>query len=225
MKLQLHPLQTEVWFHIGPVPIAAAVVTTWVIMVILVLVSWLAMRHAQVRAGWLQSTVEVTVEAISDQIKAILRADPWPYLPLLGTLFIYLVFANISGVLPDVAAPTAHIETPAALALIVFFSVQFYGLKEQGLQGYAKRYLEPNPLLLPLNLLSQITRSFSMMVRLFGNMMSHEFIIAIVLFLAGLFVPVPFMLLGILVGLIQAFIFTVLASVYVGGAVNASEAG
>jgi len=225
MKLQLHPLQTEVWFHIGPVPITAEVVVTWVIMAVLVLVSWLGMRRAQVRAGWLQSTVEVTVEAIADQVKAILRVDPWPYLPLLGTLFIYLVFANLSGVLPGVVAPTAHIETPAALALIVFFSVQFYGFKEQGLKGYIKRYLEPNPLLLPLNLLSQITRSFSMMVRLFGNMMSHEFIIAIVLFLAGLFVPVPFMLLGILIGLIQAFIFTVLAAVYVGGAVSAGEAG
>jgi F-type H+-transporting ATPase subunit a len=225
MKLQLHPLQTEVWFYIGPVPITAEVVTTWVIMAVLVLLSWLGLRQAQVRGGWLQSTLEVSVEAIADQIKAILRTDPWPYLPLLGTLFIYLVFANLSGLLPGVVAPTAHIETPAALALIVFFSVQFYGLKEHGLKGYAKRYLEPNPLLLPLNLLSQITRSFSMMVRLFGNMMSHEFIIAIVLFLAGLFVPVPFMLLGILIGLIQAFIFTVLATVYVGGAVSAGEAG
>ena len=225
MKLQLHPLQTEILFHIGPVPIAAEVVITWVIMAVLVLASYLGMRRAQVRPGWFQSTLEVVVEAIADQIRAILRTDPWPYLPLLGTLFIYLVFANLSGVLPDVAAPTAHIETPAALALIVFLSVQFYGLKEQGLKGYVKRYLEPNPLLLPLNLLSQITRSFSMMVRLFGNMMSHEFIIAIVLFLAGLFVPVPFMLLGILVGLIQAFIFAVLATVYVGGAVSATEAG
>jgi F-type H+-transporting ATPase subunit a len=225
MKLQLHPLQTEVWFHIGPVPIAAEVMTTWFIMAVLVLVSWLGLRRAQVRGGWLQSTLEVSVEAIADQIKAILRSDPWPYLPLLGTLFIYLAVANLSGVLPGVVAPTAHIETPAALALIVFFSVQFYGFKEHGLKGYAKRYLEPNPLLLPLNLLSQITRSFSMMVRLFGNMMSHEFIIAIVLFLAGLFVPVPFMLLGILIGLIQAFIFTVLATVYVGGAVSAGEAG
>ena len=225
MKLQLHPLQTEILFNAGPVPITAEVVTTWVIMVTLVLVSWLAMRNAHVRGGWLQSTVEVAVEAIGDQIKAILGADPWPYIPLLGTLFIYLVFANLSGVLPDVVAPTAHIETPAALALIVFFSVQFFGIKEQGLGGYAKRYLEPNPLLLPLNLLSQITRSFSMMVRLFGNMMSHEFIIAIVLFLAGLFVPVPFMLLGILIGIIQAFIFTVLATVYVGGAVSTTEAG
>jgi F-type H+-transporting ATPase subunit a len=225
MKLQLHPLQTEVWFHIGPVPITAEVVVTWVIMAALVLLSWLGMRQAQVRGGWLQSTLEVAVEAIADQIKAILRSDPWSYLPLLGTLFIYLVFANLSGALPGVVAPTAHIETPAALALIVFFSVQFYGFKEQGLKGYIKRYLEPNPLLLPLNLLSQITRSFSLMVRLFGNMMSHEFIIAIVLFLAGLFVPVPFMLLGILIGLIQAFIFTVLATVYVGGAVSAGEAG
>jgi F-type H+-transporting ATPase subunit a len=225
MKLQLHPLQTEVWFHIGPVPITAEVVTTWVIMAVLVLVSWLGLRQAQVRGGWLQSTLEVTVEAIADQITAILRSEPWPYLPLLGTLFIYLVFANLSGVLPGVVAPTAHIETPAALTIIVFFSVQFYGFKEQGFAGYLKRYLEPNPLLLPLNLLSQITRSFSLMVRLFGNMMSHEFIIAIVLFLAGLFVPVPFMLLGILIGLIQAFIFTVLATVYVGGAVSAGEAG
>jgi F-type H+-transporting ATPase subunit a len=225
MKLQLHPLQTEVLFSAGPVPITVGVVTTWVIMVTLVLVSWLAMRNAHVRGGWLQSTVEVAVEAIGDQIKAILGADPWAYIPLLGTLFIYLVFANLSGVFPGVVAPTAHIETPAALALIVFFSVQFFGIKEQGLRGYAKRYLEPNPLLLPLNLLSQITRSFSMMVRLFGNMMSHEFIIAIVLFLAGLLVPVPFMLLGILIGIIQAFIFTVLATVYVGGAVSTTEAG
>jgi F-type H+-transporting ATPase subunit a len=225
MKLQLHPLQTETWFHIGPVPISAEVVVTWAIIAVLVLVSWLGMRRTQVPGGWLQSTLEVTVEAIADQIKAILRSEPWPYLPLLGTLFIYLAVANLSGVLPGVVAPTAHIETPAALTLIVFFSVQFYGFKEQGFAGYLKRYLEPNPLLLPLNLLSQITRSFSLMVRLFGNMMSHEFIIAIVLFLAGLFVPVPFMLLGILIGLIQAFIFTVLATVYVGGAVGATEAG
>jgi F-type H+-transporting ATPase subunit a len=225
MKLQLHPLQTETWFHIGPVPISAEVVVTWVIMAVLVLVSWLGMRRAEVRGGWLQSTLEVTVEAIADQIKAVLRSEPWPYLPLLGTLFIYLACANLSGVLPGVVAPTAHIETPAALTIIVFFSVQFYGFKEQGFAGYLKRYLEPNPLLLPLNLLSQITRSFSLMVRLFGNMMSHEFIIAIVLFLAGLVVPVPFLLLGILIGLIQAFIFTVLATVYVGGAVGATEAG
>jgi F-type H+-transporting ATPase subunit a len=225
MKLQLHPLQTEVLFHLGPVPIATPVVTTWVIMGLLVSLSWLGMRREEIYGGWLQSTVEVAVEAIADQVKAVIRADPWPYMPLLGTLFIYLVFANLSGVLPGVVAPTAHIETPAALALIVFFSVQFYGLKQHGLKGYAERYLEPNPLLLPLNLLSQITRSFSMMVRLFGNMMSHEFIIAIILFLAGLFVPVPFMLLGILVSIIQAFIFTVLASVYVGAAVGASEAG
>jgi F-type H+-transporting ATPase subunit a len=223
MKLQLHPLQTEILFHLGPVPISNPVVTTWVIIAVLVGLSWLAMRHAEVRGGWLQSAMEVSVEAIADQIKAVMQADPWPYVPLLATLFIYLVFANLSGTLPGVVAPTAHIETPAALALIVFFSVQFFGIRQQGLKGYAERYLQPNPLLLPLNLLSQVTRSFSMMVRLFGNIMSHEFIIATILFLAGLFVPVPFMLLGILIGLIQAFIFTVLATVYVGGAVGAAE--
>jgi F-type H+-transporting ATPase subunit a len=225
MKLQLHPLQTHVVFHAGPMPITVTVATTWAIMAALVVIAVLSMRRAAVRGGWLQSAVEVAVEAIADQIKAIIGTDPWPYMPLLGTLFIFLVFANLSGELPGVEAPTAHIETPAALALIVFFSVQFFGIRQQGLKGYAERYLQPNPLLLPLNLLSQITRSFSMMVRLFGNMMSHEFIIAIVLFLAGLFLPVPFMLLGILIGLIQAFIFTVLATVYVGGAVGSADAG
>ena len=221
MKLHLHPLQSEVWFHLGPAPITSQVAITWVIMAFLVSLSWLGMRHARVHGGWLQSTFEVTVEAIADQVRAILASDPWPYIPLLASLFIYLVCANLAGLVPGGAAPTAHIETPAALALVVFFSVQFYGLKSQGL----KRYLQPNPLLLPLNVLSQITRSFSMMVRLFGNIMSHEFIIAIVLFLAGLFVPVPFMLLGILVGVIQAFIFTVLAAVYLGGAVSSNEVG
>ncbi|MEG6508972.1 F0F1 ATP synthase subunit A [Methyloligella sp. 2.7D] len=225
MTLQLHPLQTEILFHLGPVPITSEVTTTWAIMAVLVAISWLAMRHAKVKGGWLQTVVEVAVEAIADQVEAILRVDPWKYLPLLATLFIYLVFANLSGMLPGVEAPTAHIETPAALALIVFFSVQFYGLRSQGLKAYAKRYLEPNPLLLPLNLVSQVTRSFSLMMRLFGNMMSHELVLAIILFLAGLFVPVPFMLLGILIGLIQAFIFTVLATVYIGGAVGGGEAG
>ncbi len=223
MKLQLHPLETTILFHLGPVPISQQVVTSWVIMVLLVGISWLAMRRPKVEGGPLQSIAEIMVEAIADQIKAVIKVDPWLYMPLLGTLFIFLLFANLAGELPGVHAPTAHIETPAALALIVFFSVQYYGIRSEGFLGYAKRYLQPNPLLLPLNLLEQITRSFSMMVRLFGNMMSHEFIIAILLFLAGLFVPVPFMLLGILVGVIQAFIFTVLATVYIGGAVATSE--
>jgi F-type H+-transporting ATPase subunit a len=142
---------------------------------------------------------------------------------LLGTLFVFLVFANLSAVVPGMKPPTGHIETPAALALIVFLSVHYFGIRSRGWLQYVRRYVRPNPLLLPLNVLSEITRTFSLMVRLFGNMMSHEFVIAIVVFLAGLFLPIPFMLLGILIGIIQAYIFTVLATVFIGAAVGSAE--
>jgi F-type H+-transporting ATPase subunit a len=115
------------------------------------------------------------------------------------------------------------IETPAALAVIVFFSVHVFGVSQHGLGGYLKGYLKPNPLLLPLNILSEFTRSFSLMMRLFGNIMSGELVIAIIVALAGLLVPIPFMAFEILVSLVQAYIFTVLAAVYIGGAVGSID--
>jgi len=217
------PLATNILFHIGPVPVSDAVLTTWAIMAALTLLSWLAMRNAAIEGGPLQGVMEVVVETLADQIEAVMQADPWPYLPLLGTLFIYIVTANLTGTLPALEAPTAHLETPAALALIVFFSVHAIGIRKRGIRAYLARYVKPNPMLLPLNLLSEITRSFSLMIRLFGNMMSHAFVIAIVVFLAGLFVPIPFLLLGMLIGIIQAYIFTVLASVYLAAAVGSVE--
>ena len=190
------PLAPEILFHVGPVPVSRTVATTWAIMAILVAGSWLIMRRARVQAGSAQTVLEILVEALADQTREVLRRDPWPYLPLLGTLFIFLVFANLSAIVPGTKPPTGHIETPAALALIVFFSIHFFGIRSRGLAAYAGRYIRPNPLLLPLNVLAEITRTFSLMVRLFGNIMSHEFVIAIVVFLVGLFVPIPFMLLG-----------------------------
>jgi len=221
--LKNSPLSPDVLFHVGPVPIDRSVATTWAIIAFLAFISWLGLRRASVEGGPLQSPIEIVVEALAEQIEAVMQADPWPYVPLLGTLFIFIVTANLSAVLPGVEAPTAHLETPAALALIVFFSVHAFGIYRRGFGAYFARYLKPNPMLLPLNLLSEITRSFSLMIRLFGNMMSHAFVIAIVLFLAGLFVPIPFMLLGILIGTIQAYIFTVLASVYLAAAVGSVE--
>jgi len=219
-----NPLATLILFHIGPVPISKPVVTTWVIMAVIALVSWLGTRRASVEPSALQSTLEIIVETISDQISAIIQKDTWPYLPLLGTLFLFLVVANLSAVLPDVQPPTGHIETPAALAVIVFLSVHYFGIRKRGIGPYLRHYTQPSVLLTPLNVLSEITRTFSLMIRLFGNMMSHEFVLAIVVFLAGLLVPIPFMLLGIMIGIIQAYIFTVLAAVFIGAAVGSVEA-
>lgn len=221
--MEASPLAPDILFYIGPVPISRAVATTWAIMAVLVAASWLGLRRANVHANTLQTILEIVVEALAKQVNEIIRRDPWPYLPLLGTLFIFLVFANLSAVVPGMKPPTGHVETPAALAAIVFLSVHYFGIRSRGLVEYARRYTKPNLLLLPLNVLSEVTRTFSLMVRLFGNMMSHEFVIAIVVFLAGLFLPIPFMLLGILIGIIQAYIFTVLAAVFIGAAVSSAE--
>jgi F-type H+-transporting ATPase subunit a len=161
------------------------VVTTWVIMALLGGLCWLGMRHARVHPGGLQLVLELIVETIDTQLTDILQRDARPYLPLVGTLFLFLVFANLSAVVPAAKPPTGHVETPAALALIVFLSVHVFGVRAKGLGGYLAHYARPNVLLAPLNVLSEITRTFSLMVRLFGNIMSHEFVLAIVAFLAG----------------------------------------
>ncbi|PWJ20252.1 F0F1 ATP synthase subunit A [Jannaschia seohaensis] len=217
------PLSPDILVWIGPVPISRAVVTTWVIMGVLAAVLTATLRLARPGSG-LATALEILVTTLSGQIRVILGRDPRPFLPLLGSLFIFIVLANLAAVFPGATPPTAHVETPAALALIVFLSVHFYGIQAKGLRGYLRHYLEPNPFLLPLNVLSEPTRTFSLMIRLFGNMMSHEFVIAIVVFLAGLLLPIPFLLLGVLIGIIQAYIFTVLATVYIGAAVGAVDA-
>jgi F-type H+-transporting ATPase subunit a len=194
------------------------VVTTWAIMAVLTLVFWLVTRRLTSRPDRRQAVLELIVTGIMDQIREIIRKEPRPFVPLLGSLFIFLVAANLSGVLPGVEAPTGKLETPAALALIVFVSVHFFGVRARGPLGYLASFAKPKLIMLPLNIVSEVTRTFSLMVRLFGNVMSGEFVIALVVALAGLFVPIPLMVLEILVGLVQAYIFTVLATVFIGAA-------
>ncbi len=217
------PLASAILFHLGPVAITRPVVTTWAIMAVLALGSCLATRRLALRPERRQAVVELVVTGIMRQIEEVIRKSPRPFLPLLGTLFIFLVAANLSGVLPGVEAPTGKLETPAALALIVFVAVHFFGVRAQGLFGYLASFARPKLIMLPLNLVSEVTRTFSLMVRLFGNVMSGEFMIALVVALAGLLVPIPLMALEILIGLVQAYIFTILASVFIGAAVDRVE--
>ncbi len=222
---QASPLTSTILFHIGPVAIARPVVTTWGIMLALTVVCWLVTRRLQKQPGERQAVLELVVAGIEQQIGEIIRKDARPYLPLLGTLFIFLVTANLSGLLPGVEGPTGKLETPAALAFIVFLSVHYYGVRGRGFRGYLASFAEPKLIMLPLNILSEITRTFSLMLRLFGNIMSGEFVIALVVALAGLFVPIPLMALEILVGLVQAYIFTVLAAVFIGAAAGNAKEG
>ncbi len=218
--MQASPLSSAVLFHIGPIPIARPVVTTWAIMLALAAGSRIATRHLALHPGLRQAAVESLIETLTSEIKSVVRREPGPFLALLGTLFIFLAVSNLSGVLPGVQAPTGRIETPAALAAIVFMSVHYFGVRSQGVRRYLAGFAKPKIIMLPLNVVSEITRTFSLMVRLFGNVMSGEFVLALVVTLAGLFVPIPFMVLEILVGLIQAYIFTVLATVFIGAALG-----
>jgi F-type H+-transporting ATPase subunit a len=219
------PLASTIVFHLGPVAVTRPVVTTWAIMAALTLASRLVTRRLDLHPDRRQTVVELIVTGITGQIEEVMRKGARPFLPLLGTLFIFLVAANLSGIFPGVEAPTGKLETPAALALIVFVAVHFFGVRAQGFLGYLASFARPKLIMLPLNLVSEVTRTFSLMVRLFGNVMSGEFVIALVVALAGLFVPVPLMALEILIGLIQAYIFTILASVFIGAAVDRVEQG
>ena len=218
--MQPSPLASPILFHAGPVPITAPVVTTWAIMFVLVVACRAVTHRLTMRPGFSQASLEGLVTTLAREIEAVIQSDPVRFLPLLGTLFIFLVVANLSGVLPGVHAPTAHLETPAALAAIVFVSVHYFGVRSQGTWRYLGSFAKPRLIMLPLNLISEITRTFSLMVRLFGNVMSGEFLIALVVALAGLLVPIPLMALELLVGVVQAYIFTVLATVFVGAAVH-----
>jgi F-type H+-transporting ATPase subunit a len=214
------PLISTVSFHVGPIAITRPVVTTWVIMLALVVICRLVTRRLRMQPDRRQAVLESLVLGIARQIESIIHKDARPYAPMLGTLFIYLVAANLCGVLPGVEPPTGKLETPLALALIVFFSVHFFGVRARGVRGYLARFAKPKLIMLPLNLLSEVTRTFSLMLRLFGNVMSGEFVVALVIALAGLFVPIPLMVLELLVGLVQAYIFAVLATVFIGAAVG-----
>jgi F-type H+-transporting ATPase subunit a len=219
------PLTSTILFQVGPVDVTRPVVTTWVIIAVLAVASWLVTRRLALRPNRRQVILEVIVTGIMSQIDEVIRKQPRPFLSLIGTLFIFLVTANLSGVLPGVEAPTGKLETPAALALIVFIAVHFYGIRARGFVGYLASFAKPKLIMLPLNIVSEITRTFSLMVRLFGNVMSGEFVIALVVGLAGLFLPIPLMALEILVGVVQAYIFTVLATVFIGAAVDTVEPG
>lgn len=221
--IEADPFTSHVVFRLGPVPVSEAVVSTWIVMACLALAAWVSTRNLKVHPGPRQAAVEVLVGGIERQIREALNRDPAPFLPLVGTLFIFLLVANLSGQVPLFKAPTARIETTGALALIVFASVHVYGVKLVGWKKHLATYVKPTVIMLPLNLLAELTRTVSLMVRLFGNIMSHELVLAVVVALAGLIVPIPIMVLGVLIAVVQAYIFTVLATIFIGAAIGAVQ--
>lgn len=216
----ISPLSSVVLFHLGPVPISEGVVVTWGIMAMLVLASVLLTHRLSLRPSPTQAFLELVVEAVDSQIRDTMRVEPGPYRAFIGTLFLFIFVANWTSLVPGVDPPTAHLETDAALALLVFLAVIWFGVRAGGMRGYFASFASPTIFMVPLNIVESVTRSFSMMVRLFGNVMSGVFVVGIVLSLAGLLVPIPLMALDLLTGAVQAYIFAVLAMVFIAGVVE-----
>lgn len=214
------PLDATVLFQLGPVPITQAIVTTWAIMAILVVGGFALTRKLDLRPSRRQAALELMVATLDTQIVQTTGAAPAPYRGFIGTLFVFILAANWTSLVPGIDPPTARLETDGALAVLVFFSVIWFGIRAGGVGGWLKSFATPNPVMIPLNILESVTRVFSMFVRLFGNVMSGVFVVGIVASLAGLLVPIPLMALDLLTGLVQAYIFAVLAMVFIAATVK-----
>ncbi|MBN2048058.1 MAG: F0F1 ATP synthase subunit A [Anaerolineaceae bacterium] len=208
-------LTPTVVFTIFGIPVTNTVTSTWMIIAILAFIAWILGKRAPY-------ALEMVVDFLSDSLEAVMGIDPMPFLPFLMTIFMFIAGANLFGVVPFIANPARDINTPIALALMVFFSVYYYGIRTKGLIGYLKGLADPI-ILLPFELIGHFTRTLSLTLRLFGNVISIELIVVILLALIPLFVPVILEVYGMMTGLIQAYIFSVLASVYIAAGVEAGE--
>lgn len=211
--------------QLGPLSITYVVMVTWMIMMGLVLLSWLAVRRFSQEPGLLQVTMEGTIGAIDDAIRAVLPQQADRVFPFIATLWIFIVTANLMGLVPGVHAPTGDLSVTAALAMLVFLSVHWFGIQIEGVRSYLRHYLTPSPLLLPFHIISEISRTITLAVRLFGNMMSLEMAAVLVLLVAGFLAPIPLLMLHIIEALIQAYIFGMLTLIYIASAIQTQESG
>ncbi len=198
----------------------ATILFTWVVMALLVLGSWAItarLSEAEAVSRW-QALLEVIVTAIRDQIAEVGGGEAGRYLPFIGTLFLFIATANILALVPGFQPPTGSLSTTAALAICVLIAVPLFSIGERGIGGYLRAYLRPTPLMLPFNIVGEISRTIALAVRLYGNVMSGTVIVGILISVAPFFFPVLMQLLGLLTGLIQAYIFAILAMVYIGSA-------
>lgn len=214
-----------IYFEWGFVRITATLVFTWITMIVLTLVSYLLTKDIDggYEVSKRQSILEALIETIENQIKQVSRQEPGKYLPFIGTLFIFILVPNILSIIPGYISPTGSLNTTVALSLCVFISVPVYGISERGVSGYLKEYIKPTFIMLPFNIISEISRTLSLAIRLYGNVMSSGIIVTILLGIIPIFFPVVIQALGLLTGVIQAYIFAILAIVYIASATKREE--
>jgi F-type H+-transporting ATPase subunit a len=216
----------QIVWHWGIVTVNATIVFTWVVMLLLSVGAWVITRRltASTQLPLGQNLLEVIVVGISDQIDDISHQEQGTYLPFIGTLFLFVAAANLLNVVPGYRAPTGSLSTTVALAICVFIAVPIYGISRSGVKVYVQQYIKPTPLMLPFNIVGELSRTLALAVRLYGNIMSGTVIVAILVSITPYFFPVVMQLLGLLTGMLQAYIFAILATVYIASATTARVA-
>jgi F-type H+-transporting ATPase subunit a len=217
--MRLSPDEMIIWQH-GFIKLNATIAFTWGLMLVLSVGSMLITRRLSTglkRSRW-QNLLEIVVTGIEKQIGDVGLRDPAKYLGFLGTLFLFVAAASLCTVIPGYETPTGSLSTTAALALCVFVAVPLFGIEERGMGGYLESYVEPTIIMLPFNIISELSRTLALAVRLFGNMMSGAMIVAILLSITQLIFPIVMTALGLLTGMVQAYIFSILATVYIAAA-------
>jgi F-type H+-transporting ATPase subunit a len=217
--MHLSPDEIIFW-HYGVFKLNATIFFTWCLMLVLVVGAMLITRKLSIdlkRARW-QNLLEIIVMAIVQQIEEVGLSNARRYLPFLGTLFLFVGFAALCTVIPGYQPPTGSLSTTVALALSVFVAVPHFGIRQQGVWAYLRSYAKPTAFMLPFNIISEVSRTLALAVRLFGNMMSGAMIIAILLTITPFIFPIVMTVLGLLTGMVQAYIFSILAAVYIAAA-------
>jgi F-type H+-transporting ATPase subunit a len=217
--MRLSPDQMILWQH-GFLKLNGTIVFTWALMLVLAVGAKLITRNLSTeltRSRW-QNLMEMIVSGMQTQIEEVGLRNPAAYIGFLGTLFLFIALASVCTVVPGYQPPTSSLSTTAALALCVFVAVPLFGIEDQGMGGYLKSYVEPTVIMLPFNIISELSRTLALAVRLFGNMMSGGMIIAILLTITPFIFPVFMTVLGLLTGMVQAYIFSILAAVYIAAA-------
>ena len=220
--MHLSPDQIVYW-HYGFLKLNGTIAFTWALMLVLTAGSALVTRRLSMdlnRARW-QNLLEIVVTGIEKQIEDVGLSHPQKYIGFLGTLFLFIALASLCTIIPGFEPPTGSLSTTAALALCVLVAVPMFGIEEQGLGSYLKSYVEPTVIMLPFNIISELSRTLALAVRLFGNMMSGTMILAILLTITPFIFPIAMSALGLLTGMVQAYIFSILAGVYIASATRA----
>ena len=222
--MDLRVFGDPILFHLGPVPVTETMVTSTIVSVALAGLAVAMRRLVLTRPRATLSVVAtMAVEAIDGLVADVVGRRHPVVTTLSGSLFLFIAACNVAGQLPGVHPATGSLATTSALAAVVFLSVPIAGIQANGLRGYLRHYFRPNPLLMPLHVISELSRTLALAVRLFGNIMSGHLVVALLVALAGFLVPTPLMALDLLIGLLQAYIFTILSTVYVGAAISAGE--